>query len=115
MRRYDVRRVASVARDISGIRKHMIRSYLEFGDTQAIAAERAASRIRDAFDYMLTFATNPHRGTVHPELRGGVRHVTERKFVYYFEVDEPAAEVTILAVFFGGEEHWGQITERLRH
>ncbi len=113
MRRYAVLRGANVGRDLSRIRKHLIRSYQGFGDTKAIATERANSRIREAFDYMLTFATHPHRGTVHPELKGSVRHVTAQQFVYYFEIDDHLAEVRILAVFFGGEDHLEQIAERL--
>ena len=113
MRPFAVLRGANVARDLSRIRKHLIRSYQEFGDTKAIATERANSRIRAAFDYMLTFATHPHRGTVHPELRDSVRHVTAQQFVYYFEIDDHLAEVRILAVFFGGEDHLEQIAERL--
>jgi plasmid stabilization system protein ParE len=63
---------------------------------------------------MLTFATHPRGGTVHPELRDGVRHVTAEHFVYYFEIDDRLAEVKILTVFFGGEDHSEQIAERLR-
>jgi plasmid stabilization system protein ParE len=114
LRRYAVLRGANVGRDLSRIRKHLIRSYQEFGDTKTAAAERANSRIRDAFDYMGTFATHPHRGTEHPELRDGVRHVTAQQFVYYFEIDDHSAEVRILTVFFGGEDHLEQIAERLR-
>jgi plasmid stabilization system protein ParE len=114
MRPYAVLRGAKIGRDFSRIRQHLIRSYQEFGDTKAIATERANARIRAAFDYMLTFATHPHRGTVHPELRDSVRHVTAQQFVYYFEIDDHRAEVRILTVFFGGEDHSEQIAERLR-
>jgi toxin ParE1/3/4 len=114
MRPYAVLRGTNVARDLSRIRKHLIRSYQDFGDTKAIATERANSRIRLAFDYMATFATHPHRGTVHPELRDSVRHVTAQQFVYYFEIDDHLAEVRNLTVFFGGEDHLEQIAERLR-
>ncbi|HQT79765.1 MAG TPA: hypothetical protein PLD10_22200 [Rhodopila sp.] len=113
MRRYAVRRAASVTHDLSAIRKHLVRAYQEFGDTRATAVERATGRIREAFDYMLTFATYPHRGTMHPDLKDGIRHVTDKSFVYYFEVDDSQAEVTILAVFFSGQDHLRQIAERL--
>nr|WP_294516349.1 hypothetical protein [uncultured Rhodopila sp.] len=114
MRRYAVLRGVNVSRDFSRIRKHLIQSYQAFGDTKARATERANSRTREAFEYMLTFATQPHRGTVHPELRDGVRHVTAQQFVYYFEIDDNRAEVRIITVFFGGEDHLEQIAERLR-
>ena len=113
MPRYVVRRAAAVARDFAAIRRHLIGAYEAFGDTYQAAEERAGARLREAFDYMQTFATYPHRGTVHPELKGGIRHVTDRNFVFYFEIEERAAEVRILAVFFGGADHIRQITERL--
>lgn len=113
MRRYAVRRAVAVARDIAAISGHLTSAYEAFGDTRQAATERAAARLREAFDYMQTFATHPHRGTVHPELKGGIRHVTDRNFIYYFEIDEPRGEVRILAVFFGGADHLRQIAERL--
>ncbi|PPQ29159.1 hypothetical protein CCS01_22465 [Rhodopila globiformis] len=91
----------------------MVQAYQDFGDQRAAATERAAARIREAFDYLQTLATHPHRGTVHPELRGGIRHVTDKNFVYYFEIDERLAQVTVLAIFFGGQDHRRQIAERL--
>ena len=48
---------------------------------------------------MHRLATLPHRGTVHPELRDGIRHVTDKSFVFYFEVDEQSAEVRVLVIF----------------
>ena len=113
MRRYAVARAVSVARDLAAIRRHLTRSYEEFGDTRQSATERAAARLREAFDYMQTFATHPHRGTLHPELKAGIRHVTHRNFVFYFEIEEQSAEVKILAVFFGGTDHLRHIVEHL--
>jgi toxin ParE1/3/4 len=113
VRRYDISRAVSVTRDLVAIRRHLTRSYVEFGDTPKAAADRAAVRLREAFDYMGTFASHPHRGTVHPELQAGIRHVTYRNFVFYFEIDEERARVKILAIFFGGADHSRQIVERL--
>lgn len=113
MRRYAVRRAASVARDLAAIRRHLISAYQEFGDTREAATARATNRLREARDDMQTFAAWPHRGTVHPDLQGGIRHMTERNFIYDFAIDDRCAEVTILAVFFGGADHRRQIAERL--
>ena len=113
MRRYVVCRAVSVTRDLAAIRRHLISSYEEFGDTRQAATERAAARLREAFDYMQTFVSHPHRGTVYPELQAGIRYVMHRNFVFYFEIEEQGAEVRILAVFFGGSDHLRQIAERL--
>ena len=99
VRRFVVRRAVSVTRDLAAIRRHLISSYEEFGDTRQAAAERAAARLREAFDTMQTFASHPHRGTVHPELTAGIRHVTHRNFVFYFEIEEQGGEVKSLLCF----------------
>ncbi len=64
---------------------------------------------------MRTFVTHPHRGTEHASIRPGLRTVTNKRFVCYFEIDELAPEVRILATFFGGADHRQQIMDRLRH
>jgi plasmid stabilization system protein ParE len=112
--RYRVRRAADVTRDLDLIEDHLVKSYQNFGDDLAYAIGRAAVRIDDALAYMRTFETYPHRGTEHPRIRTGLRTVTNRNFIFYFEIDEPSAEVRILAVFFGGADHRQQIMERLR-
>ena len=115
MRRYVVRRAAPVTRDFAAIGKHRVSAYEEFGDTRDAATKRTTARLREAFAYMQGFASHPHRGTIHRELPGGIRHVTDRNFVFYFEVDDRRGEVKFLAVFFGGAFHLRQIAERLAH
>ncbi len=115
MRRYRVRRAADVTRDLDLIEGHLVQSYQEFGDDLENAMERAAARIDEALAYMRTFAAHPHRGSEHPKIRPGVRTVTNKSFVFYFEIDEPSSEVRILATFFGGADHRRQILDRLRH
>lgn len=115
MRRYRVRPAAEVVRDFDLIEDHLLRVYQDLGDDLDSATERAADRIDDAIAYMRTFATHPHRGTEHPGIRPGIRTVTDKSFIFYFEIDEPVSEVRILAVFFGGVDHRRQILGRLPH
>ena len=115
MRRYKVRRAANVTRDLDLIEEHLVQVYQDLGDDAAHATERAIARIDEALAYMRTFATHPYRGTEHPHIRPGLRTVTSRSFVFYFEVEEPSSEVRILAIFFGGADHRRQIMDRLRH
>jgi plasmid stabilization system protein ParE len=110
---YAARQALAIGRDLAAIRRHLILAYEEFGDAPRAAAERATARLREAFDYMQGFAAHPHRGTVHSDLQGGIRHVTDRSFVSYFAIDETRAEVAVLAVFFVGADHGRQIAERL--
>jgi len=115
VRRYRVRRAAAVTRDLDLIESHLIEVYHKFGDDLESAEEQAAARISEALAYMRTFESRPHRGTEHPGIQSGIRTVTSKQFVFYFEIDEPLSEVRILAVFFGGANHSQQILDRLRH
>ncbi len=115
MRRYKVRRAADVTRDLDLIEEHLVKSYQEFGEDFENAVERAAVRIDDALSYMRSFVTHPHRGTEHAKIRPGIRTVTEKNFILYFEVDDLLSEVSILAIFFGGIDHRQQIMDRLKN
>ncbi len=115
MRRYSVRRAADVTRDLDLIEEHLVKTYQEFGEDLECALERAAARVDDALSYMRGFVTHPHRGTEHAKIRPGIRTVTNKNFIFYFEVDEQSSEVRILAIFFGGVDHTRQIVDRLRN
>jgi plasmid stabilization system protein ParE len=114
VRRYRVRLAADVVHDLDLIEGYLVQAYQDFGDDLEETTGRAAARIEEALAYLRTFAEHPHRGTGHPEIRPGLRTVTSRRFVFYFEIDEPLAEVRVLAVFFGGVDHRRQIVDRLR-
>ena len=115
MRRYKVRRAADVTRDLDLIEEHLVKSYQEFGEDFESAVERAAVWIDDALSYMRSFVTHPHRGTEHAKIRPGIRTVTDKIFIFYFEVDDLMSEVRILAIFFGGIDHRQQIMDRLKN
>lgn len=115
MRRYRIRRAADVAHDLDLIEGHLVQIYQDLGDAPESAMGRAAARIGECLAYMRTFEDHPWRGTEHPHIRPGIRTVTSKRFIFYFEIDEPLGEVRILAVFFGGVDHRQQIQDRLRH
>lgn len=114
MRHYRVRPTVAAERDFDLIEDHLVRVYQEFGDDLDSAVERAAIRIVAALAYMRTFEIQPHRGTEHPRIRPGIRSVTDKSFIFYFEIDEAMSEVRILATFFGGADHRRQILDRLQ-
>jgi plasmid stabilization system protein ParE len=115
VRNYRVRRAADVTRDLDLIEEHLVQAYKDFGEDLDNAVERAAARINEALAYMRTLATHPHRGTEQAKIRPGIRAVTNRSFVFFFEIDELSSEVRILAAFFGGADHRQQIMDRLRN
>jgi plasmid stabilization system protein ParE len=114
VRRHRVRRAAEVTRDLDLIEEYLVQVYRDLGDEPEAAMDRVAARIDEALTYLRSFETHPHRGTEHPEIQPGLRTVTNKRFVFYFEIDEPLSEVRILAVFFGGMDHRQQILDRLR-
>jgi plasmid stabilization system protein ParE len=114
-RRYKVSRAADVSNDLALIAEHLTQAYQEFGDGLGNAMDRAEARIDEALTYLRTFATHPHRGTENPTIRPGIRTVTNKNFIIYFEIDEASSQVRILAIFFGGADHRRQIMDRFRN
>jgi plasmid stabilization system protein ParE len=55
----------------------------------------------------------PHRSTERANIRPGIRIVTHKNFIVYFEVDDPSSDVRILAIFLGGADHRQQIVAHL--
>jgi hypothetical protein len=91
VRRYRVSRAANVTRDFDLIEEHSVQVYQELGDDLEDSIERAAVRIDGDLAHMRTFVTHPHRGIDYPRIRPGIRTVTNKSFVFYFEIDEPSS------------------------
>lgn len=99
--------------DFELIFDHLFESYVGFGEDPAEAFDRAARRImgiRQAADQLSTF---PIRGTARDDILVGVRHLTIDRAIYWFELDEAAQKVRILAIFFGGQDHVRHMLVRL--
>ena len=104
---------ADSERDFELIFDHLFASYREFGESTAEALEHAAQRIigiRAAAERLTTF---PIRGTRRDDILPGVRHLAIDRAIYWFDVDEPARKVRILAIFFGAQDYVRQMLLRL--
>ena len=66
--------------------------------------------IRRAADRLSSF---PILGTARDDILPEVRYVSIDRAIYWFDVDEPARKVRILAVFFGGQDHVRHMLVRL--
>ena len=55
----------------------------------------------------------PHQGTLMPDLGPGLRRVTRERAIFYFETDDIAQRVRVLAIFFGGQDHQRRMLVRL--
>lgn len=99
--------------DLEIIFDHLVRSYINLGDSTADAFERAANRIRAIEADMETISKAPHQGTLHNLLADDLRVVTKNQAIFYFDIDEDAEVIRILAVFFGGQDHQRHMLKRL--
>ena len=104
---------AESERDFELIFDHLFESYLSFGESVEEALNHGTQRvlgIRKAADSLSLF---PIRGTLRDDILPGVRYLTVDRAIYWFDVDETAQKVKILAIFFGGQDHVRHMLVRL--
>ncbi|WP_377293257.1 type II toxin-antitoxin system RelE/ParE family toxin [Rhizobium sp. SG2393] len=110
---YDVVRSAACERDLDLIFDHLIDSYQQTGDSLRDAFRRAEQRLLGIQDDMAALGKAPFQGTIMTGIEGNLRHVTKNRAIFYFDVDEARAEIRVLAVFFGGQNHQRHMLARL--
>ena len=104
---------AAAERDFELIFDHLLRSYLDFGESLDSALNHAGTRtleVRAAADRILTV---PHRGERHDDILPGLRHLAIGRAIYWFDIDDLRESVRVLAVFFGGQDHVRHMLARL--
>ena len=104
---------AEAERDFGLIFDHLLRSYLDFGESLESALDRAGSRVVEIRAAADRIVTAPHRGERHDDILPGLRHLTVGRAIYWFDVDEAGGAVRVLAVFFGGQDHVRHMMIRL--
>jgi plasmid stabilization system protein ParE len=109
---FEVVRSRASDRDLEAIFDHLVATYQTLGDTFAEALDRAAARVRAIEDDMERLNA-PVQGTLREALQPGLRQVARNRAVFYFEVEEAAERVRVLAVFFGGQDHVARMLRRL--
>ena len=68
-----------------------------------ILADRTVDAIRD---FIRTLGTMPHRGTPRNDLRPGLRVIPfGKRAAVAFEIDDEVGDVTVLRVFYGGQDY----------
>jgi toxin ParE1/3/4 len=93
-------------RDLELIFDHLAKTYQALGDPAGTALERAAARVRAIEDDMEGLGRAPFQGTLREDVLPGLRQVTKHRAVFCFRIDEGAAQVRVLAGFFGGRTTW---------
>ena len=104
---------AAAERDFELIFDHLLRGYLDFGESPENALDRAAARIVEIRAAAERILSAPHRGERHDGILPGLRHLAIGRAIYRFDVDEARETVRVLAVFFGGQDHVRRMMVRL--
>lgn len=111
--RFAIEFSADAERDFELIFDHLFESYIGFGEGVEEALDHAARRVMDIRKATDRLASFPVRGTARDDILPGIRFVTIARAIYWFDVDEAARVVRILAVFFGGQDHVRHMLVRL--
>ncbi|MDE2814979.1 MAG: type II toxin-antitoxin system RelE/ParE family toxin [Gemmatimonadota bacterium] len=104
---------ADAERDFGLIFDHLVRSYLDFGESPESALDRAEARIAGIRAAGERILAAPHRGERRDDILPGARHLAIDRAIYRFDVDEARETVRVLAVFFGGQDHVRRMMLRL--
>ena len=99
--------------DFGLIFDHLLDSYLNFGEQLESALEHAGARVLEIRAAAERIVAAPNRGERHDDIQPGLRYLSIRRAIYWFDVDEERRAVRILAVFFGGQDHIRHMMIRL--
>jgi len=111
--RFAIEFSADAERDFDLIFDHLFESYISFGESTEEALDHAAQRVMDIRKAVDRLAIFPLRGTPRDDISPGIRLLVVARAIYWFEVDQTARKVRILAVFFGGQDHVRHMLVRL--
>jgi plasmid stabilization system protein ParE len=104
---------ADAENDLALIEAFLTKAYQDFGEPSAQASQHAATRVDAIIANAERLAVAPIRGTGHDDLLPGLRHLALDQAIYWFLVCEEEAEIRVLAVFFGGQDHQRHMLVRL--
>ena len=110
---FEVVRSRNSIKDLDLIFDHLVESYMRLGEASADAVNLAANRIRTIRADMNAIGRAPYQGTLLDHMAVGLRSVTKNKAIFYFDVDDSAQIVSILAIFFSGQDHRRHMSRRL--
>jgi toxin ParE1/3/4 len=111
--RYKIEFAPESLRDLELIFDHLVDSYMAFGDTADEAIDRAAHRINAIRKATARLAIFPVRGAARDDVLPGLRSLAIDRATYWFEIDETAKKIAVLAVFFGGQDDIRRMLVRL--
>ena len=110
--KYEVTTAPIADTDLAHVFDFLFESHLSFGYNSSSAFTAAVKRIEKIKRHMRALGKAPHQGTLQPKLGPHMRVVTKERAVFYFEVDDAAKCVRVLAVFFGAQDHQRAMLKR---
>ena len=110
---FEIVRSRNSIKDLDLIFDHLVESHARLGEAPADAVSAAANRISTIKADMNAIADAPYQGTPLNHIAAGMCSVTKNRAVFYFEIDDTAQIVRILAIFFGGQDHQRHMVKRL--
>jgi plasmid stabilization system protein ParE len=111
--RFAIEFSADAERDFGLIFDHLFESYVAFGEGTEQALDHATRRVMEIRKAADRLARLPIRGTARDDTMPGIRSLAIGRAIYWFDVDQSARKVRILAVFFGGQDHIRHMLVRL--
>lgn len=99
--------------DLALIFDHLVETYINFGETQSEALDRAALRVLAMRDSAFELGVKPHRGTKRDDMGKGYRNITINRAIIWFKLLPEEEAVQVLAFFFGGQDHLRHMLTRL--
>ena len=111
--RFAIEFSADAEHDFDLIFDHLFESYVAFGESTEDAVDHAARRVMDIRKSIDRLASFPLRGMARDDILPGIRFLAIARAIYWFDVDQTARKVRILAVFFGGQDHIRHMLVRL--
>ena len=100
-------------RDLELIFDHLVESYAGFGESTDQALDHAAQRVTGIRAAAERLALFPERGASRDDILPGLRFMVMDRAIYWYDVDERARKIRVLAFFFGGQDHIRRMLIRL--
>jgi plasmid stabilization system protein ParE len=110
---YTIEFAEASERDLELIFDHLLESYVGFGESTDQALDHAGQRIKGIRASAERLALFPERGIARADILPGLRFMVLDRAIYWYDVDDKARKIGVLAIFFGGQDHIRRMLIRL--
>ena len=100
-------------RDLELISQHLFDAYCSFGEPGFEAFSHVEARADQLLAAVEGLIDMPFIGTLRPDLMPGLRYLRRDGAAIWFVPDEAREVISVLAIFFGGQDHMRRMLARL--